>query len=69
MTDQEWYALVEAEYELVAHDLQAQGYTRIESHDFFKWHYTKPGQPTLVIVRELGSPNWWAKELDKCLSK
>jgi hypothetical protein len=77
MTDQEWYALIEAEYELVAHDLQAQGYTRIESHDFYKWHYTKPGSPTLVIVhytkpgsptlviaRELGGPNWWAKGLD-----
>ena len=60
MTDKQWYALTKANYETVAADLTAQGYARQRRADIYKEQFSKAGE-TLVIIRELGSPNWWTK--------
>lgn len=60
MTD--WYELCKANYEKVAADLIAQGYQRIKRSDIYKEHFCKAGK-IKVIVRELGSSNWWTKDL------
>lgn len=62
MTDQEWYNFVKENYEEVAADLVEQGYSRNERADIYKEDFTS-NEETLVIVRHLGSANWWTKEV------
>lgn len=63
MTNKQWYDLTKANYEALAGDLVANGYARQKRSDIYKEQFSKDGE-TLVIIRELGSPNWWTK----CLS-
>jgi len=60
MTDKQWHDIVKTNYETVAADLAAQGYARSKRSDIYKEQFVK-GDETLVIIRDLGSPNWWTQ--------
>ena len=62
MTDQQWHDLIETNWQEKALSLLAQGYQQIKRSDIYKYHFEKDAEK-LVIVRQLGSPRWYTREL------
>lgn len=62
MTDKQWYELNQQNRQVIIDDLLAQGYKRQERDDIYRECFVKE-DVVLVVVRQFGSANWWAREL------